>query len=150
MALTAARPVKLTTRSVNLTARHFDAVNSTAGTLPTESVLLGAMAGSLAGKRFAQTLGSTRRCGGGDVKHTQVAAPVCVTCLTLFPVPTSSARAPTRYNGAGQALKYNALDVRRVPETHAARMSAKHQHATRRPRSQDAEDEAPPAQVPRC
>ena len=34
---------------------------------------------------------------------------------TLFPVPTSTALGPTRYNGAGQALKYNTLDVRRIP-----------------------------------
>ena len=33
---------------------------------------------------------------------------------TLFPVPTSTALDPTRYNGAGQALKYNTLDVRRI------------------------------------
>ena len=46
------------------------------------------------------------------------AALACRTCdvSTLFPVPTSTALGPTRYNGAGQALQYNTLDVRRIPD----------------------------------
>jgi len=41
--------------------------------------------------------------------------PVFVTCVTLLPLPTPAARSPTCYNGAGRALKYNTLHVRRGP-----------------------------------
>ena len=38
-----------------------------------------------------------------------------MTWLTLYPLPTPAARSTTRYNGVGQALKYNVLHVRRGP-----------------------------------